>query len=58
VPRAPVSWLNDSVSARSAKDADVEFEAPDTAKELRLQVLVGDDNETADIPLVLNAVQK
>jgi hypothetical protein len=58
VPRAPVSWLNDSVSARSAKDADVEFEAPDTAKEFRLQVLVGPNNETSDIPLVLSTVQK
>jgi hypothetical protein len=58
VPRAPVGRLNDSVSVRSAKDADIEFEVPDTAKEFRLQVLVGDNDETADIPLVLSSVQK
>lgn len=53
VPRAPVSRLIDAVEARSAKESDVEFEAPDTANSLALQVLVGDKNETADIPITL-----
>ena len=53
VPRAPVSWLNDAVGARSAKESDIEFDLPETAKTLALQVLVGDKNETADLPLAL-----
>lgn len=53
VPRAPVSRLNDAVDARSAKESDVEFEAPNTAKSLALQVLVGDKDEPAEIPITL-----
>jgi hypothetical protein len=51
----PVSWLNEAVDARSAKDGNVEFETTDTVNDLRLQVLVGDRNETADVPLTLRA---
>ena len=32
VPRAPTSWLNSSVEARSAKDAEVQFEVPITGQ--------------------------
>jgi hypothetical protein len=58
VPRAPVSFLNESVNARSAKDADVEFETPVTVRDISLQVLVGDKNETAEIPIVLEKIAK
>jgi hypothetical protein len=58
VPRAPVSWLNEAVDARSAKDGTVEFETADTVKDLALQVLVGDRNETAEIPLTLQVPLK
>lgn len=51
VPRAPISWLNDSVAGRSAKEADVMFELPDTAESLVLSVVNGED--TANIPIAL-----
>ena len=51
VPRAPTSWLNESVDARSAKEADVTFEVPDTAKSIVLSVANGED--AANIPIVL-----
>ena len=54
VPRVPVNRLNDIVDARSAKESDIEFEMPDNAKSLALQVLVGDKPEdTADIAIIL-----
>jgi len=51
VPRAPTSWLNDSVDARSAKESDVIFEMPDTTGSLVLSVTSGP--ETANIPIIL-----
>jgi hypothetical protein len=51
VPRAPISRLNDSVDARSAKEADVLFEVPDTTENLVLSLANGEDS--ANIPLVL-----
>ena len=51
VPRAPISWLNDLVDARSAKESDVIFEMPDTAESLVLSVADGKD--TANIPIIL-----
>jgi hypothetical protein len=51
VPRAPTSWLNDGVDARSAKESDVIFEMPDTAESLVLSVTSGP--ETANIPIIL-----
>ena len=54
VPRAPTSRLNESVDARSAKDADVVFEVPATAKSLELQITSG--RETGAIPLMLSPV--
>ncbi|MDD4906671.1 MAG: hypothetical protein PHD39_11005 [Methylobacter tundripaludum] len=51
VPRAPISWLNELVDPRSAKEADVMFEMPDTAESLVLSVENGED--TANIPLIV-----
>ena len=51
VPRAPVSWLNDLVEGKSAKEADVLFDIPETAKTLELAVDSG--KESANIPVVL-----
>ena len=54
VPRVPVNRLVDGVDARSAKESPIEFEFPDTAKSLALQVLVGEkDDETADLAISL-----
>ena len=53
VPRTPTNWLNSSVDARSAKDADIVFEVPAAAKSLELQISSG--QETGSIPLVLSA---
>jgi hypothetical protein len=50
-PRAPTSWLNSSVDARSAKDADVVFAVPLAAKSLVLKINSGD--EEGEIPLTL-----
>lgn len=55
VPRAPVSRLNDSVEAKSAKEADVLFEIPETTKTLELTVDSGQDS--ANIPLVLKTAR-
>ncbi len=51
VPRAPISWLNESVDARSAKEGDILFEMLDAAESLVLSVANGED--TANIPIVL-----
>lgn len=53
VPRAPINFLNQLVDAHSAKEGDVLFEVPDTAKRLVLSVK-GDGEDTADIPMRLN----
>ncbi len=53
VPRTPSNWLNSSVDARSAKDADIVFEVPAAARSLELQISSG--QETGSIPLVLSA---
>jgi hypothetical protein len=54
VPRAPVNRLSDDVDARSAKESPIEFEMPDTAKSLALQVLVGEkQDDTANIVITL-----
>ncbi len=53
VPAAPVSHLNAAVNAGSAKDDVVAFEGADTVNNLVLRVLVGDKDETSDIPLAL-----
>jgi hypothetical protein len=54
VPRAPVNRLADDVDARSAKESPIEFEMPDTAKSLALQVLVGEkQDDTANIAITL-----
>jgi hypothetical protein len=54
VPRVPVNRLVDDVDARSAKESPIEFEMPDTAKSLALQVLVGENqDDTADIAITL-----
>ena len=55
VPRIPVSWLNDLVEGRSAKEADFLFEIPETAQTLELMVDTGQD--TANIPLALKAAR-
>ena len=52
VPRAPSNWLNSSVDARSAKEADIVFEVPAAARSLELKISSGD--ETGSIPLVLS----
>ncbi|WP_372785767.1 hypothetical protein [Phenylobacterium sp.] len=51
VPRAPTSWLNSSVDPRSAKEADLVFALPLTAKTLSLRINSGD--EDGEIPLTL-----
>jgi len=51
VPRAPVSFLNTSVEARSAKDAVIEFEVPVAAKTLALQI--ADEKNADTLPLRL-----
>lgn len=51
VPRAPASWLNEAVEARSAKEADIVFEVPATARGLELQITSGP--ETGSLPLRL-----
>ena len=51
VPRAPTSWLNSSVDARSAKEADVVFAVPLAARSLTLKINSGD--EEGEIPLAL-----
>jgi hypothetical protein len=51
VPRAPISWLNESVDAQSAKDAELVFELLDSAESLVLSVANGED--TARIPIVV-----
>ena len=55
VPRIPVSWLNDLVEGKSAKEADFLFEIPETAQTLELTVDTGQD--TVNIPLALNAAR-
>ena len=55
VPRTPVSWLNDMVEGRSAKEADFLFEIPETAQTLELTVDTGQD--TATIPLALKTAR-
>jgi hypothetical protein len=52
VPRAPTSWLNDLVDARSAKESDVMFDLSDTAERVLLRVSEG--KETAEIPMILS----
>lgn len=52
IPRAPKNFLNELVDARSAKEGDVMFEVPNTAKSLVLSV-TGDGGDTADIPILL-----
>ena len=51
VPRAPTSWLNSSVDARGAKEADLVFAVPLAAKSLILKINSGD--EEGEIPLAL-----
>lgn len=51
VPRAPTSYLNELVEAKSAKEADVSFEIPDTAQTLALTVDSG--QEAGSIPIIL-----
>ncbi len=51
VPRAPTSRLNDLVEGRSAKEADVIFEIPDTAQTIALSVDSG--QEAGTIPVLL-----
>lgn len=53
VPAAPISHLNDAVNAGSAKESVVAFEGVDSVSSLALRVLVGDRDETSDIPLAL-----
>jgi hypothetical protein len=54
VPRVPVNRLVDDVDARSAKESPIEFEMPDTAKSLALQVLVGESqDDIANIAMTL-----
>ena len=55
VPRAPVSWLNDLVEAKSAKEAELLFEIPETTKTLELTVDSG--QESANIPLALKTAR-
>lgn len=50
---APVSTLIELVEARSAKEGTIEFEAPNKARSLVLLVLVGDNDEIAEIPVTL-----
>ena len=50
VPRAPDSNLNELVGGRAAKDADITFEFPETARQLALRI-VHNANDTADLPL-------
>lgn len=52
IPRAPKNFLNELVDARSAKEGDVMFEVPDTAKSLVFSI-TGDGGDTADIPILL-----
>lgn len=52
VPRAPTSWLNSSVEARSAKDAEIQFEVPATARTLALRI--ADDKNSDTLPLRLD----
>lgn len=49
VPRAPVSWLNTSVEARSAKDAEIQFEVPVAVRTLALQI--ADEKNADTLPL-------
>jgi hypothetical protein len=51
VPRAPISYLNVLVDARSAKEGDIIFEVPVAAKQLVLQLSNNEDSVT--IPLRL-----
>jgi hypothetical protein len=51
VPRAPTSWLNSSVDPRSAKEAELVFSVPLSAKTLKLAINSGD--EDGEIPLTL-----
>jgi hypothetical protein len=51
VPRTPTSWLNIAVDARSAEEADIVFDMPDTARNLALVIDNADDR--AVIPLQL-----
>jgi hypothetical protein len=55
VPRAPVSRLIDLVEAKSAKEADVLFDIPESAKTLELTVDSG--QESANIPVVLKTAR-
>ncbi|RKH37375.1 hypothetical protein D7X12_29745 [Corallococcus sicarius] len=50
VPREPTNWLNTAVDARSAKDAQIEFDLPTSTKTLELQIT---NEETGSIPLAL-----
>lgn len=52
VARAPINFLNQLVDGRSAKEADVLFEVPDSAERLVLSV-TGDGEDTADIAMLL-----
>ena len=53
VPLAPISYLNDAVEARSAKESEIKFEGADTATNVALRVLVGDKDEMSDIQITL-----
>ena len=51
VPRAPTNFLNEVVDARSAKEGEVVFELPETARRLVLTIDNGEDS--ARLPVVL-----
>jgi hypothetical protein len=51
VPRAPTNFLNEVVDGDSAKEGDVVFEVPISAKNVVLQISAGD--EKSRIPLTL-----
>ena len=50
-PRAPISTLIDAVDARSAKQAEIVFELPETAGNIVL--LIDNTEDSARLPLVL-----
>ena len=51
VRRGPTSRLNTSVDAGVAKDAEITFDVPETARTFVLSI--GDEEDRANIPLVL-----
>jgi hypothetical protein len=56
VPRSPANALNELVAAQSAKEGEIVFAVPKTARSLSLKI-GNPGRETAEIPLDLDAAR-